>query len=197
MKEILLGLVCVFCSTASIDAQKKVGSYTNSYFEKEYDINASNKDGSYSIYIEVATESKNTTAMLQFDENKLESARVSLMLIMNKFEEWSKVAKNNDIDKMTKAMNYSLDDATVCWLGSKWHFAFNQSITPKFIVFDKNRHVVSFVKKVASSSNEYIDETIYWIFSSPEEIKTMIGLLDIKKIKEKFEEEDKTNKLFR
>ena len=51
-------------------------------------------------------------------------------------------------------------------------------------------------KKVASSSNQYIDEEIYWVFSSQEEIDELISKIQPEKIIENLKEKRKANDLF-
>ena len=65
------------------------------------------------------------------------------------------------------------------------------------MVMDNGKHVVSFVKKVVSSSNQYIDETIYWVFSSPKEIDEFLSVLNVDKIKDNLLSEEKASDLFK
>lgn len=194
--KLVLSIVCVFFAIG-LSAQKKVATYPCKYFGKEYDINASFDDGKSSVYIEVASDSKNAMAMLKFDGTELDQLRKSLGQIKDKFAEWSKIAKENNVTKMSKEIESNLPKATVCWHGSKWFFAFDEKLTPKFRIMDDGSYTVSCIQKVTASSNEYIDETIFLVFSSPSEIEALIKELDIDKMKEKLGGEQKTDELFK
>ncbi len=181
----------------SVCAEKPVGSYYNQYFDVTYKIEASEiENDKFTVYIQVGAKSKNRRAMLAVDSDKLDAFKAGLWATKEKFTEWSAIAKTNNVTELNKEMDITLPDLTACWLGSKWFFAFNQRLKPKFLILDDGRHVVTFVKKVASSSNEYIDETIYWVFSSPEEIDELSAQLDIDKIKAQLLESSKKSDLF-
>lgn len=195
-KKFITALICLF-ATLNLSAQEKIGSYPCSYFETEYDVEASLKDGKYSFYVGIGAESKRTTANLQFYGESLDEFKNKLVKVKSKYEEWTKVAKENNVTKMTKEMDFNLPEVTVCWLGSKWFFSFNKALTPKFMILGGGQPSVVFVKKVTASSNEYIDETIYWVFSSPSEIQKLIDILDFDKIKQKLGGEEKTKELFK
>ncbi|MDH6353844.1 hypothetical protein M2132_000161 [Dysgonomonas sp. PH5-45] len=197
MRKIIIGLCVLFLvPCVSIYAQKKVATYEMSYFsDKKYDIEGLlDKDGMLSVYIGVEGKAKTTT--VKFEEKELKELKNTLEQIKNKFSEWSKIAKENNVTDMTKEMDFSLPKSTICWYSSKWFFAFNQELKPTFMILEGNRHIVSIVKKVTASSNKYIDETIYWIFSSPQEIDAFINLIDIDKLKQELGKEKKTEELF-
>ena len=198
MKKKLFSLMlCVFCVVA-LNAEKVVATYTLSYFNKTYDIEASEiKNDKFSVYIGVNAESNSTKAMIEVESDKLEEFKQALLQMKEKFIDWSKVAKENNVKEMTKEMDISFPSTTICWLGSKWFFSFGQKLKPKFLILDDGRFVVTFVKKVTASSNEYIDEKIYWVFSDSKEIDELISKLDVEKLKSKLQENVKAADLFK
>lgn len=196
IKSILIVVVILF--SANINAEDVIGTYTSNYFNKSYDIEASEiKNGKFSIYIQVSAERESTKAMISIDSDKLELFRQSLIQTKEKFVEWSKVAKENNVTDMLKDMGIKYPSATICWLSSKWHFSFGQKLTPKFLILDNNKHVISFCEKVTASDNKYIDETIYWVFSDPKEIDDLLSVLDYNIIKQKLEKKENAAELFK
>lgn len=198
MKKIYLSIiVCLFCSLVA-HAEKVIGNYTLSYFNKSYDIEASEiKNGKFTVYIQVSAEREFTRAMIGIESDKLEEFKQSLVQMKEKFEEWSKVATDNNVTEMSKEMGIKFPSTTFCWLSSKWFFSFRQKINPKFLILDNGNHVAFFVKKVKSSSNEYIDETFYWVFSNSEEFDELISKLDYEKIKSELEKKESASDLFK
>lgn len=198
MKRKLLSLsLCVFCAIG-LNAEKVVATYSLSYFNKTYDIEASEiKNDKFSVYIGVSAEHSSTEAMIEVESGKLVEFKQALLQMRDKYVEWSKVAKENNVKDMSKEMDISFPSTTICWKGSKWFFSFGQRLTPRFLILDDGRFVVTFVKKVTASSNEYIDEKIYWVFSDPKEIDELISNLDIEKIKSKLQEKEKAADLFK
>ncbi len=180
-----------------IFAEKVVGSYFLSYFNKEYNIEASEiENGKFHVYIQVSGERESTNVMISIKNVDLEEFNNFLLLVKEKFIEWKNVAEQNNVKDMNKEMNFKSPKTTICWLGTKWYFSFGHRLNPNFIVFEDGRSVVSFYKKVTASSNQYIDQKIYWVFSEPSEIDELISQLNIDTITAKLQETDKSKDLF-
>ena len=199
MKKIYLSIiVCLFCSLVAHAQGVFVGNYTMSYFHKSYDIKASElKNGEFTVYIQVSAERESTRAMISIESDKLEEFKQSLVQMKEKFEEWSKVAKDNNVTSILKEMGIKFPSTTFCWLGSEWFFSFEQKVNPKFLVLSDGNPVALFMKTVESSSNQYIDETFYWVFSNSEEIDKLISQLNYEKIKSELEKKENASDLFK
>lgn len=198
MKKFILFSVFCFSCIASF-SQKKIDSWSCSYFDKEYDIECSPKEGNneeFELYIGISGESQNRKVCLNISSTNLPLLIDYLNKIKVKFSEWRNIAKENNVTDTSKEMDFISPKMTVCWQGSKWFFSFNQRLTPKFIVLKDGRCAVSMYKRVTSSSNQYIDEKIYWVLSSPEEIDELISKIQPSKILEKLNQEKKANDLF-
>lgn len=198
MKKINILCFLFFAIILSVNAQKKVDSYYNEYFEKDFDILVAEdeKKEEYTLYLGVSAEREHREAVISIKSKDLKKSRETLIQIKEKFIEWSKIAKENNVTDMTKSMDYSLSRVTVAWYGSKWFFAFNQTLRPTFSILKDGRHIIFFTKKVTASSNEYIDEEIYWAFLTPEEIDIIISWLDAGKIKKLMDSEKNKKDLF-
>ena len=191
-------IVCLFCSLVTHAQDVVISNYTLSYFNESYDIEASEiKDGKFAVYIQVRAKRESTRAMIGIESDKLEEFKQSLVQMKEKFEKWSKVAKDNNVTDMSKEMGIEFPSTTFCWLGSKWFYSYRQKVNPEFRILDNGNHVALFVKKVKSSSNEYIDETFYWVFSNSEEFDELISKLDYEKIKSELEKKESASDLFK
>jgi len=198
MKRLLSIFTVLFWCGFSAQAEKVVATYTLSYFEKEYEIEASEiKNDKFTIYIQVSAENSSTRAMIGVESDKIAEFIQSLQQMKDKYVEWFKVAKENNVKELTKEMDISFPSTTICWKGTEWYFSFGQRLIPKYIILDSGKNVVTFVNKVTASSNEYIDETTYWVFSDSKEIDDLIAALNVEKIKSKLLEKVKAADLFK
>jgi hypothetical protein len=186
MMRNLFTTICVLCSI-NLLAQKTAANYYSDYFEKDYEIAISTEKNSTStisnIYIYV--EGKNYK-LVTLDYKDPELLLSSLIEVRNKYAEWVKIAEDNNITEMTKQIPVDMPRVTVCWYGTEWYFAFNKRINFDFHILDNGKKIIYMMDKVTASSNEYIDETFYWVFQSVEELdKFIINGLDYPKFIEK------------
>ena len=95
-KFILLNFLLML--SMSVFAEKLVGEYYSSYWNKKFDIEASEiKKEKFSIYIQVPAKNDNTKAMLEFSSSDIEDLKGTLLAIKDKFNEWSQIAKDNNV----------------------------------------------------------------------------------------------------
>lgn len=197
MRKILF-MAAMLVWFTSLHAQKVVDTYTLSYFNKTYDIEAfeTSKD-TINIYLGVSAEQATTKALINVSSYNLAEFKNSLQQMKLKFIEWSDVAKKNNVKELSKEMEISFPSVDIGWFGTEWHFAFYQKIRPRFKILDNGTYIVTLSDKYTSSSNEYINETIYWVFSNPKEIDDLISKLDLDKIKAKLDVDVKASELFK
>lgn len=181
MKKIFLILFSLICFITSY-AEQTVGNYTNSYFGKDYEIEAAEKNGKLQ-FVYIGVEAKDSkTAFISVDGKDLELFRTALELARDKYKEWASIAKNNNVTEMTKDIPVTFPKVNIAWLGSKWWFPFGHKVNFKFIILDNNKMVASWAPKVTSSSNRYIDENIYFVFSDVDDFDNLIAQLDYQAI---------------
>ncbi|MDR0367613.1 MAG: hypothetical protein LBH82_00550 [Bacteroidales bacterium] len=198
LKSIFATLFCLFCIVNVSFAEKVVGTYSLSYFNKQYDIEASEiKNGKFSVYIQVSAERDFTRAMIEVKSSDLEEFTQFLTQMKDKYVEWANVAKENNVTDMSKDMDFKSPSTTICWSSSKWFFSFGHKLQPRFLILDSGKMVVTIHKKVTASSNQYIDEKIYWVFSDATEIDELISQLNAEKIISKLQEKENASDLFK
>lgn len=178
MKKIIL-VLCLLTFILPIKAQQKVGEYTNSYFSKTFSIEASEEN----VYIGVQTDLDFRTAYISVKVDKLELFKTALELARDKFSEWKKIAKDNNITKMSKEMPIDFPDVAVAWLyGGEWEFSFDNKINLAFLILDDGQMVAAWAPIVTSSSNSYIDQKIYFAFADEKDFDDIINQLDGQRI---------------
>ena len=192
MKKILMALMLCLVSICGF-GQKTIGTYHNNYFDKDCYVQYSEKTNKY--YIQIVGETK--TRDCNFAVEDLDNFRVSLTEAKNKYVEWVKVAKENNVTKMIKNMNIVFSKGTFSWYETKWYFNFYAIPEPRFLITsDGDCLLLLFCgKEFKSSSNEYITENAYWVFSSVAEIEELENLISeetLKKFKENKEQNDTT-----
>lgn len=165
-----------------MEAQQTVGSFQNSYFNKELTIEAAQKkDKLQSVYIGViAKGAKN--AFISVDGKELESFKISLELLRDKYIEWVKVAKDNNVTEMVKDFDIKFPSVTIAWHRTKWWFSFGNKINMKFLILEDGNMVASWAPTVTSSSNRYLDEQIFFVFGDEEDFNNLISQLDSQRI---------------
>lgn len=165
-----------------VNAEQTVGNYQNSFFNKSYDIEASAKNERLeSVFIGVEAKDSRS-AFIEVGGKNLESFRTALELVRDKYADWVKIAKESNVTEMRKEFGIYFPSVSVCWSGSEWWFSFGNSINMKFLILESGKMVASWSPTVTSSSNRYIDETIYFVFNSVEDFNNLISQLDYNKI---------------
>ena len=182
MKKIIL-VLCLLTFILPIKAQQKVGEYTNSYVSKTFSIEAVEKNNKIEVvYIGISTDHKSRPAYIIVKGEDLELFKTALELARDKFSEWKKVAKENNITEMSKEMSINFPKVTVAWHGTKWWFSFGNKINFRFLILDDGKMVAHWTSKVTSSSNRYIEEYIYFAFANEEDFNGIINQLDGQRI---------------
>ncbi|SHG27529.1 hypothetical protein [Chryseobacterium vrystaatense] len=195
-KFTILTLSLLFSSM--ISAQEVIDNYTMSYFNKNYEIEASTgKNNNFTIYIQVNAERSKTKANYMIKSDRLNEFKEALILTKDKYVEWTKVAKENNVTDMSKDIDIKFPNIDIAWLGTKWFFSFGKKLSPKFMILKNGQNIVSFVNKNTASSNQYIDETTYWVFADVKEFEEFILKLDFDKIKVKLEKSENKAELFK
>ncbi len=168
--------------TCSVYAEQTVGKYQNTYFGKEFEIEAAQKnDKLQSVYIGI--EAKDAKyAFISVDGKDLELFKVALELVKAKYLDWMKVAKENNVTEMDKEFDIKFPSVSVAWSGSKWWFSFGQKIKMRFLILDSGKMIAVWAPKVTSSSNRYIDEQIYFALEGEEDFDSLLSQLNYQAI---------------
>lgn len=197
MKKNLLLIWVALLVVAPIRAQKNVGSYYNSYFDKSYSVEASLDTGELRVYFDVEGSSHSDSVCFFIKgEDNLNAFEAALLSAKAKYTEWVEVAVNNNVTQMTKDMGISFPRVTVCWYGSQWWFDYNHPISPYFIITDSGQHVCVFRGEATASSNEYIDQKYYLALASVEDFDNLYAALRSQTIIDKLNSEKRVEDLF-
>lgn len=197
MKKIIL-VLCLLTFILPIKAQQKVGEYTNSYFSKTFSIEAAEKNNKIeNVYIGVQTDLDFRKAYISVEGEDLELFKNALELARDKFSEWKKIAKDNNITEMCKEMGIDFPEVAVAWLyGGEYEFSFDNKINLAFLILDDGQMVAAWAPTVTSSSNRYIDQKIYFVFADEKDFDDIINQLDGQRILNEFLNTKNNSKLF-
>ena len=197
MKKIIL-VLCLLTFILPIKAQQKVGEYTNSYFSKTFSIEAAEKNNKIeNVYIGVQTDLDFRKAYISVEGEDLELFKNALELARDKFSEWKKIAKDNNITEMRKEMGIDFPEVAVAWLyGGEWEFSFDNKINLAFLILDDGQMVAAWAPIVTSSSNSYIDQQIYFAFADEKDFDDIINQLDGQRILNELLNTKNNSKLF-
>ena len=161
------------CSNAQIN----VGTYFNSAWNKSFNIQASelqNGSEDFNLFIGIKGELENQEDNIIIKSTNIPEFSLFLRQVRDKFIEWKKVAQDNNVRDMNKEMDFSSPRVDIGWSYKEWHFAIGETLKPTFFVFKDGKCSVSMSKKVTSSSNKYITEEVFFVFTNPDEITELI-----------------------
>lgn len=182
MKKLFL-IFYLFAIIIPVRAEQKVGDYTNSYFNKSFDIEAAEKNNKIeSVYIGIPTDMESRKGFLEVKGKELEQFKTALELARDKYLEWKKIAQENNVTDMSKEMGINFPKVTIAWHGTQWWFSFGNKINLKFLILDNGKMVASWAPEVTASSNRYIDQRIYFVFGDEEDFNNLISQLDGQRI---------------
>ena len=127
MKHFLLSITLLLI-TFIARAEQEVGVYTNSYFGKTFSIEAyEKKDKLETVYIEVTADDAKK-AFILVDGKDLELFKTSLELVRDKYLDWVRIAKENNVTEMSKDFDIKFPTVEIAWSGSKWWFSYGQKV---------------------------------------------------------------------
>ncbi|MBQ8226617.1 MAG: hypothetical protein IJZ92_04145 [Bacteroidaceae bacterium] len=196
MKKLSILFVAFFIISISLKAQEEVGTYYNNYFKEEFTIEASQKNNKISdIYIEVSAK-KSSQSFINIGGDDLETFKASLIALRDKYLSWVKIAKDNNVTEMNKEFDIKFPSVTVAWVGSKWWFDFNRKISMRFLILESGKMVAVWAPKVTASSNEYIDETIYFTFECEDDFNNLLDKLNSQVMLDKLQNRQNKEDLF-
>ncbi len=198
MKKLFL-LTLLALVSISVSAQEVVGHYTSAYFKKDFEIMAYNKDSELKLYIQVMGEREHHNVVLIIDgENSINSFISSLTSIRDKYAEWSKVAKDNNVGKYSKNFDITFNKFKVAWYyGSEWEFDYYEKPTPKFMITEDGDVLMVVYSEATASDNEYITEEYYFVLASINEFNELIDKIQPSVLKSKLEEKAVPDELFK
>lgn len=186
-------------------AQENLGTYENTYIEKEYPISISTKpnDAKFTLYIEaLSLDNLVSEGGFSIDEKQLSGFVENIKQAKAKYEEWIATAKANNVTSLDKDISVTPSKVTGYFhYGSKWNFDFSVKPTFSFkILEDKGETsylLIVRTGKLTSSSNEYINcDGFVLTFLSVEEIDAFLKTISQENINE-YKNKPKTEDLFK
>lgn len=197
MKKLLLLLITLSISLSSF-AAKKVASYFMAGVKRDINAYIDNK-GKLNVLVSIMGQYDNDNVILSITgEDAVALFTEKLKLLQEKYLEWSRVAKSNNVTDFTKKFDITFPNVEIDWKGSsQWYISFEgNSLNFIFSVSNTGVPSLSCYGKAKDWKNEYIDQEFYIIFNSSTEIKSLINALDVKKIKSVLNANVNTDTLF-
>lgn len=181
--------------TSLIHAQS-VGSYTSSSFNKEFDIDLTLiKKNRFAVDIHIASDRVDGVTFIRIEDKNIKEFVTKLEETKKIYSEWRAIAEDNEVEELSKAMDIKFPKTDIFWLGTKWFYAEGQRLRPYFLI-SKEKYSVFFCEKIAAKTNEFIKETIYWVFNDVDEIDEIINYLDYDKLQVMANEKREKGNLF-
>lgn len=159
MKRILLTLFVGLLSL-TVSAQY-VASYNNSLEGKEHSI-VTDEQGKY---LHISVPGRYTTDIVSFmiATKDIPAFYEGMSSIYNKYLEWDKVAKDNNVTDMRKEFDIPLPKITLAWKSSDYFFEYKHTLKPAFVVLEDGVSYCVMSGKGVCSTNRYIDQEYYFV----------------------------------
>lgn len=199
MKKVVLLATLLFATIGF--SQEKFNTYNSEYLSKDYQIDISkSKKGIITFWIDVASMDTSTKKIsLRIEESKLQKFKDVLLKYKSKYSEWSKVALENNVTELKKAIDIKGATIAAAFLNySDWQFDYSTTTKARFLILDgKHLLLIENKYKLQSSSNQFTDCDGYILaFSNESEIDEFISLLDLPKAKEQLNKKTDKESLF-
>ncbi|WP_439473837.1 hypothetical protein [Algoriphagus formosus] len=191
MKKFLIATILSVFVTVATFAQESYSTYYSSYFDKEYEIAVSFKDNNLGLYIDLAgLDRLRETGGISISDKSYDGFMENLKFARSKYEEWIKVAIENDVRELDKDVELKTEVITGYFI-SGGEYTFDFSVRPSFdfkIMDDEKglRHILIFrTGELESSSNRYITASDFvMVFSNLDEMDEFIDLISKEKLEE-------------
>jgi len=189
-KLITILLVLISLSTFS---QKVYDTYESSYFNKTYDIKLSYKDSTdFIIWIKCTSLDKihSKDGEYSISYKQYEKFINSLQEAKQKYIEWVKTAKENNVKDLLKHMDLENKcKVDAAFIYGDWQFQFDFKPKFDFMILDGDTKVkyLLLIKsgELVSSSNQFMKvDGIVIVLSSVKEIEDLLNKISLTKIKE-------------
>ena len=201
MKKIIIIAVMAMVAATSAAKLESIGEYDMSFFHKSYLIKMGEApNGGYSFYVESEPRGDDDTFVAAIFNTKKNDIISQMEQIKGKYQEWSKIAKDNNIVDYVKAFDMKLKGIpSFIWLNDA-QVAFETDYDVIFHVSSTGDCRVSIsVGEIKAFNNRFITcNGMMLVFSSVEEIDNFIKIMKdgIATAQAKKEEKTKTDKLF-
>lgn len=187
--------------TINFNAQKKFAEYYTDYWPdiKKFDIEVSgNNEKLDAIWINVRTlDDLRPKGFIKIPINKLPEFIEYLNASKAKYEEWTKIAKENNVLDVTKEIDIKKFSTTVAFQYGKWQFT-TARINPRFLLSKGVAKIVFGTHELTSLSNQFIkSEGLALVFTSIDEINDFISLFDVNKMQEFLNKDSDKKDLFK
>jgi hypothetical protein len=200
-KIIKLFMLCTLVfTTFKAFSQEKFSTYK--IYSKNYEIQiASKEDNKFDLYVDAKSLDKlHEVGGLLIRQSQHQDFLNAIAEAKLKYEEWIKIAKENNVKDLYKPMNIKSKVDTYFSYG-KWQFHYDVDLIFAFNVLESSSGLYYTLTistgELKSSSNEFMKvDGFYLRFSSPNEIDTFTNEISMQKIND-FMNKPKVKDLFK
>lgn len=187
----LLILFIYVLTTIKANAQEKFSTYDNTVSDKTYNIDIiSEAPDKFTLYIDAMSFDKlHTKGGITIDHNQHHKFFDAILQAKEKYQEWVKTAKENDVKDLSKTMTIKTKAGGYFKYGSKWQLQFRVTLKFDFRIIESKGEIkyLLLIKtgELQSSTNQYMKmDGFALVFSSTEEMDEFTESISKKKITE-------------
>lgn len=197
MKKFMWLIAFALCSLGA-SAEKVVGTYTMA--EMSWEIQASiDSRGTLDVFVGVLGERDNDKVFINISgEENINLFISALTYCKEKYIEWSKVAKDNNVTDYSKPFDVTFPKVEIYWRGSEWFSTYKKDhLNPTLFLVKKDGNSAFITGgKAKHWDNEYIDQQWYLILTSVSDFDSLITALAPEKIKSELNKNKNADALF-
>lgn len=199
----ILTVSLIVATTLQIKAQEKFTTYDNTYAGKSYEIqiSAEEKD-KFTLYIyAMSLDRMHDKGGISIEQKNHQDFLNALSEAKQKYEEWEKTAKENNVKELDKTMTIKSKAGGYFLYGSKWNFQFLVNLKFDFKILESKGETKYLLLirtgELQSSSNQFMKvDGFVLVFSSSKEIDDFMTAISTEKITE-FLNKPKKDALFK
>lgn len=185
MKHILFSIFLLF--SVNLFGQVPFATYQSSYVGKTYKASVSFPDSSnYMVFMEMFSLDKLSPEggmLMDWIEHLLFTRQLSEA--KNKYVEWVKVAKQNNVQSLEKPIDLDCYTKSYFYFGGEWRFQFIVKLSFTYKILDGKHLLIVKTGKLVDDKNEFITHNGFaMIFTDVNEINKFLNDLSVKKVEE-------------
>ena len=187
----ILTVSLIVATTLQIKAQEKFTTYDNTYAGKSYEIQISAKEkDKFTLYIDaLSLDGMHDKGGIFIEQKNHQDFLNALLEAKQKYEEWEKTAKENNVKELDKTMTIKSKAGGYFLYGSEWNFQFLVNLKFDFKILESKGETKYLLLirtgELQSSSNQFmkVDDFVL-VFSSSKEIDDFMAAISTEKITE-------------
>lgn len=177
-------LIFIFILFTSNLVNAQTFNYYNEYLKDSLEIQLTKGKDNYQMFIHgVSLNGEDKGGFYIMNKVRHQAFLNSLTEIISIYDEWVRIAKENNVEPMRKSIN-TMKSHGFFRYANEWYFNYNNTVNFEFVVLsDKEYLLMVHTGKLKASSNMFITSEGYTLlFQNSQEIRDFVDLISLENI---------------